>query len=209
MVSWLVAVLCCSTLGQSKCTTLAQMNAPTCITFTVSAVSVVGCCCGIPARLPTSQNIWNRTQHSVADCFIPTSECKWWANNSVEMVTFWQQCSAAQAQAHAEILGHLRHACRGFCATMVCISFKVYNTVYREVRPTMYEFAKCCKFCLTLCSRTLETASQTMCWPAHARIGRLSYHLVTGSDIIHNPAFYYTLGYLKKWAWTGLQSLWT
>jgi hypothetical protein len=101
--------------------------------------------------------------HSIlrqTDCFIPTSECRWWANNGVEMVTLWQQCSAVLAQAHTELSRRLRHTCREFCPTMVCISFKVYNTVYREVRPNMYEFAKCCKFCLTLCSRTLNKASQ-------------------------------------------------
>jgi hypothetical protein len=117
-----------------------------------------------------------------------------WANNGVEMVTFWHQRSAAQAQAHAELSGRLRHTCREFCATMFCISFKVHNTVYREVRPTMYEFAKCCKFCLTLCSRTLKTELETMCWPAHARIGRLSYHLVSGNDIIHKPSILLYIG---------------
>ena len=62
----------------------------------------------------------------------------------------------------------------------------------------MYELAKCCKFCLTLCSRTLKTASQTMCWPAHARIGRLSYHLVSESDIIHKPSTLLYIGISLK-----------
>ena len=56
------------------------MNAPTWITFTVSAVSVVVCCCcccWIPARLPTTQNIWNRRQYSNIVRVVKSRRMRW------------------------------------------------------------------------------------------------------------------------------------
>lgn len=161
-VSWLVAVLCCSMLRVVK-----MHN--TCTNVRSDLHYVYGFCSGscrlllrhtcevthIAEHLKPYIEFWSR--------LISTSECKWWANNGVEKVTFRQQCSEAEAQAQAEFSGRLRHMYRDFCATMVCICFKVYNTFYREVSPTMYEFANGCKFYPTLCSRTRETASQTMC----------------------------------------------
>jgi hypothetical protein len=78
-------------------------NVLTCITYRVSAMEIVGCCCGIAASLPASQNstwqsIWNTTLSSEGDCSIATSERRTWRNNGVGEgdVLAAVQCSAGR-----------------------------------------------------------------------------------------------------------------